>query len=149
MQLLTERLEASRVRISKANYHDRKTNYQQRVDSVIEYARSEVPCRSVRLLTYFGERGSKPCGKCDVCTGEHKSGISNAEFNEISDAILLLLNSGPMEIKEINRNTGGKEKSILKVTRWMLDQGKLEMNSSGRLTLKHVGSPGSSDPAAE
>lgn len=149
VQFLTERLDSSRIRISKVNYHDRKTNYQQRVDAVIDYARSEDSCRSVQLLSYFGEKGSKPCGKCDVCTGEHQSGISNAEYEEISRNILLLLEPGPMEIKEINRNMEGKEKSILRVTRWMLDHGKLELNRSGRLVLKHVGSSDSSDPATE
>ena len=149
VQLLTERLDTSRIRISRANYHDRKKNYQQRVDSVIEYARTEDRCRSVQLLSYFGEKGSKPCGKCDVCTGEHQSGISNSEFNEISGAIVQLLHSGSMEIKEIGRNIVGKEKSILKVTRWMLDQGKLELNRSGQLVLKQVGSSDSSDPATE
>jgi ATP-dependent DNA helicase RecQ len=136
IQFLTERVDPARVRISTANYHDRKVNYQQRVDAVIEYARSAEQCRSVRLLAYFGEPGSRPCGQCDVCMGEHRSGISNAEFAEISAQILQLLASGPMEIVEINRNIEGKEKSLVRVTRWMLDEGKLELNNLNQLGLK-------------
>ena len=92
IQLLSERVDQSRIRISKANYQDRKENYQNRVDSVIEYAQSEVRCRSTALLAYFGERGSKSCGHCDVCKGEHKSGISNSEFEVFSTKIEQLLN---------------------------------------------------------
>jgi predicted transcriptional regulator len=68
--------------------------------------------------------------------GEHRSGISNAEFAEISAQILQLLASGPMEIVEINRNIEGKEKSLVRVTRWMLDEGKLELNNLNQLGLK-------------
>ena len=107
---LTERVDKSRIRISAANYGDRKVNYQNRVDAVIDYARSEERCRSVQLLAYFGEKGSKSCGQCDVCRGEHQSGISNVEFDEINRKIVQLLLAGPMEIKEINRNIEGNEK---------------------------------------
>ncbi len=149
VQFLTERVNKSRIRISAANYGDRKVNYQNRVDAVIDYARSEERCRSVQLLAYFGEKGSKPCGQCDVCRGEHQSGISNTEFNEISRKIMQLLQASPMEIKELNRNIEGNEKNILRVTRWMLDQGNLEINASNLLVLKKRGPSGSSDPVAE
>jgi ATP-dependent DNA helicase RecQ len=137
VQFLTERVDPSRIRISRINYHDRKINYQKRVDAVIDYARSEERCRSVQLLTYFGERESKSCGQCDVCKGEHQSGISNAEFNEISAAILRLLNSGPLEISEINKNLEGNEKNIIRVARWMLDHENIALNDLGQLVLKH------------
>jgi ATP-dependent DNA helicase RecQ len=136
IQLLTERVDPSRIRISRVNFQDRKVNYQKRVDAVIDYARSEDQCRSVRLLAYFGERESKNCGQCDVCKGEHQAGISNAEFKEISSRILELLTIGPLEIKEVNRNMEGNEKNILRVTRWMLDHGNIALNASGQLVIK-------------
>lgn len=147
IQFLTERVDPARIRISTANYHDRKVNYQQRVDAVIDYARSEEQCRSVQLLAYFGEYGSKSCGLCDVCKGEHRSGISNAEFAEISGRLLQLLESGPMEIVEISRNIEGKEKSVLRVTRWMLDQGIIEVNEKNQLFLMHGRNTGRTAPA--
>jgi ATP-dependent DNA helicase RecQ len=136
VQFLTERVDPSRIRISRINYHDRKINYQKRVDAVIDYARSEEQCRSVRLLAYFGERESKNCGQCDVCKGEHRSGISNAEFNEISSHILELLATGSMEIKELNGKLEGNDKNILRVARWMLDHGNIALNDTGQLVLK-------------
>jgi ATP-dependent DNA helicase RecQ len=149
VQFLTERLDPSRIRISTANYRDRKVNYQNRVDAVIAYARSEDKCRSVRLLAYFGEMDSKPCGQCDVCKGEHQSGISNAEFGEISNKIEHLLKSKSMAINEITSGMEGNEKKVLRVVRWMLDQGNLELNKSNLLILKPGRSSGPSDPAAE
>ncbi len=149
VQFLTERVDKSRIHISAANYGDRKVDYQKRVDAVIDYARSDERCRSVQLLAYFGEKGSRPCGQCDVCRGEHQSGISNAEFDEISRKIMQLLQAGPMGINEMNGNIEGNEKNILRVTRWMLDQGTLEINTSNLLVLKKRRPSDSSDPVAE
>ena len=136
VQFLIERVEKGRIRISPANYQDRKANYQKRVDAVIGYACSEEQCRSVQLLAYFGELGSKSCGQCDVCKREHQSGITNHEFEFISLQIRKLLVAGSMEIKELIGQCEGNEKSVLKVARWMLDQGNLEMNTSNLLVLK-------------
>jgi len=136
IQFLTERVSRERIRISKINYQDRKVSYQNRVDAVIKYALTVDRCRSVQLLAYFGEHGSKPCGKCDVCTGEHQSGISNAEFERISEKICQLLPDGPLEIRQIIARTEEKEKSVVKVVRWMLDQETLEMSATNLITLK-------------
>ena len=136
IQFLTERVDKSRIRISHANYRDRKVNYQTRVDAVIRYASSEYPCRSEQLLAYFGERGSGSCRQCDVCKGEHKSGISNSEFEDISFKISELLSIQPLEIKDLIRQCEGNEKNVLKVARWLLDQGNLEMDSFNLLVLK-------------
>lgn len=136
IQFLTERIDHTRIRISHENYRDRKVNYQNRVDAVIDYARTEDRCRSVQLLSYFGEQGSKPCGQCDVCKGEHQSGISNFEFKIISENIRLLLAAKPMEIKEMITQCEGNEKSIMKVARWLLDQGTIEINPSNMLIFK-------------
>jgi ATP-dependent DNA helicase RecQ len=149
VQFLTERLDPARIRISTANYRDRKVNYQNRVDAVIAYARSQDRCRSVQLLSYFGEMDSKPCGQCDVCRGEHQSGISNAEFGEISEKIIHLLMSGPKSISEITNGMEDNEKMVMRVVRWMLDQGNLDLGKSNQLILKQGQSPGPSDPAAE
>jgi len=136
LQLLTERLSPERIRISAPNYHDRKVNYQKRVDAVIEYAKSEDICRSTQLLAYFGEPGSKFCRQCDVCKGEHQSGISNAEFAEIYQRVIELLGEGAKEVRELYGTGEGSEKGTVRVVRWLMDQGIIELNNSSRLILK-------------
>ncbi len=136
VQFLTERVEQNRIRFSKANYQDRKANYQKRVDSVIEYALSGVVCRSVRLLAYFGEGKSKTCGQCDVCRGEHQAGISNYEFESISEKIKNLLINNPVDIKELTGHFEENEKIVLKVVRWLMDQQTIVLSESNMLILK-------------
>ena len=136
VQFLTERVDPGRIKISQQNFGDRKINYQNRVDAVIGYAKSENCCRSIQLLNYFGERESKACGQCDVCKGEHQSGISNSDFKQISDIIFKKLQPGPMEIDVLTKQIEFNDNIVLKVARWLLDQGNLKINASNQLVLK-------------
>ena len=78
------------VRIPKDVYEERKMRFEDRIGSMIDYVEREGACRSRILLTYFDERKTKNCGICDVCLQKSETGLSNYEFEEISD---LLLNS--------------------------------------------------------
>lgn len=129
----TERLDTNRIHISAENYQRRKVKYQLQVDSVIDYAINNRKCRSVMLLEYFGQYGSELCGQCDVCKGDHESGISFADFDRISGKIhkILLIESHP--IHQIVKLIDEPEPVVIKVVRWMLDNGVLNSDSTGLL----------------
>ena len=64
----TQRRELSeRLVISPAVYDDLKARFTERIDRMLEYASSDLVCRSRLLLRYFGETKSCDCGICDVC----------------------------------------------------------------------------------
>ena len=64
----TQRRELSEhLVISPAIYDELKARYVQRIDKMLEYATSDLYCRSRLLLNYFGETRSSDCGICDVC----------------------------------------------------------------------------------
>ena len=64
----TQRRELSeRLVISPAVYDDLKARFIERIDRMLEYASSDLVCRSRLLLRYFGETKSCDCGICDVC----------------------------------------------------------------------------------
>ena len=131
----TERLDTSRIKISTENYQLRKVKYQQQVDSVIDYATNNQKCRSVLLLEYFGQSESEPCGACDVCKGDHESGIKIADFNRISSKIKNLLLSEPCQVNLIVKKITEPETLLIKVTRWLLDNGELLSDANGILTI--------------
>lgn len=130
----TERLDTNRIRMSVENFQNRQVKYQQQVDSVIEYAVNDNKCRSVALLEYFGQYGSEPCGSCDVCKGDHESGISFADFSRISGKIHQLLLSESCSIDQIVKQLNEPEPVVVKVSRWLLDNGKIIAASNGLLT---------------
>jgi ATP-dependent DNA helicase RecQ len=135
----TERLAPGRIRLSTDNYQQRKVKYQQQVDSVINYASNDRQCRSVVLLEYFGQYGSEPCGFCDVCTGDHESGMRLADFNRISDKISKVLIAESYSIDKLVKQINESEPAILKVSRWLLDNGILRSGSNGLLTHNSKG----------
>ena len=67
-----ERLTPDNLKISKKYYEERKENFGKRLRAVIDYVSHPVdkenpPCRSRRLLKYFGQAESSDCGVCDIC----------------------------------------------------------------------------------
>jgi ATP-dependent DNA helicase RecQ len=132
----TERLDSGRIHITHENYQHRKAKYQQQVDSVIDYASNDQKCRSVALLEYFGQSASEPCNNCDVCNGDHESGIRVADFNRIRDKITAVLVSESIQIDKVVKQISEPEAQILKVSRWLLDNGWLKSDNNGLLTNK-------------
>lgn len=135
----TERLDTNRIRISADNFQHRKVKYQQQVDAVIDYASNDNKCRSVVLLEYFGQFDSEPCGLCDVCVGDHESGIRFADFTRISGAIHKILSAESFSINQLVKQIDESEPVVVKVSRWLLDNGILKMSSNGLLTLNSKG----------
>ncbi len=70
-----ERLTPSNLFLSKSTFTNRKDNFKQRLDGMTAYisplvdsSDTYLPCRSRRLLSYFGQTESVNCGICDICT---------------------------------------------------------------------------------
>jgi len=122
---LQERVDVSRLKISKENYTERKKNYEEQVEAVLHYASSNTQCRSVLLLNYFGEKKATRCGECDVCLKLNDFGISNTEFNRISDDIKTLLLKSPQLQHELFFQLKGNEEHNQSVLRWLLDNGRI------------------------
>jgi ATP-dependent DNA helicase RecQ len=129
----TERLDTHRISMSSENYQHRKVKYKEQVDSVIDYALRDDVCRSVALLEYFGQYNSVPCGLCDVCNGDHESGIRLADFIRISSKINSILSSETITIDKLVKQINEPEPILIKVSRWMLDNGVLTMAPNGLL----------------
>lgn len=78
-----ERLTPGNLFISKKIYEQRKTIFEERLKAILNYVSDEVtkanpPCRSRRLLAYFGQKESSNCGICDLCTGDqHEKDIED------------------------------------------------------------------------
>jgi len=146
----TERINGNRIHISPENYQYRKLHYQQQVDHVISYASQKEECRVINILKYFGQLAHQPnlsrdcgistseppCGNCDVCMGEHESGISSADFDRVSDKIKSVLSKESLTINQIIQQVDEHEKAIISVSRWMLDNGMIVSDRKGLLSLK-------------
>ena len=135
LTFIHEREATERIVLGKEAYDDRRDRYIARVKSVLDYVQEENICRSQLLLSYFGESNTKPCGCCDICLRKKTSELTDEEFKELESQILQLLTIEPLSINELVKQVKSKESKIIKVIRFLLDNGKIIENNRLKLTI--------------
>jgi ATP-dependent DNA helicase RecQ len=128
-----ERIDISKVVISKESYAERKDLYTKQVDAVIHYASSDSRCRNQLLLSYFGENDTTRCGACDVCLKLNETGMSNLEFDRIVNDVQIELKKVSLMQHELFFKMTGNEDHIQIVIRWLLDNGKIVLRIDQKL----------------
>jgi ATP-dependent DNA helicase RecQ len=128
----TERMDEDQLIFSPAHYRIRKETARKRLDSVIDYVRSQTRCRSQMLLSYFGEERAPRCGKCDLCLARNKTGLNELEMDALVDMLKPVLKKEAKSLEELIRISGKTdEDEILRVIFWLRDAGKIKVNSNG------------------
>ena len=112
-------------------YKRRKEVAQKRLEEVLHFVQCEDTCRSQLLLAYFGEHKSPACGKCDVCLKVHKEEVNNKDFKDISTEVKKVAVSGIKDIKDLIIKVSQKftQEKVVKVVRWMIDNGQLNVET--------------------
>jgi len=88
------RVESDKLVFTPAIYEERKASYEQRVKAMKQYALSQNICRSRLLLSYFGEKQTVPCGRCDNCRRRLPNGLRQSEAEAIALRMEELLADG-------------------------------------------------------
>lgn len=97
------------------------------VNSVLHYIDNNKQCRSVQLVSYFGESAVANCGICSVCLSQ-KGILPRREMELLATKILALLEAEDLNSREISERLMFAETDILKVLRVLLDAEKIRMN---------------------
>jgi len=122
------------LELSDEVYQNRKDKYEERVYSVIEYATTGHTCRSVLLLTYFGQQSAGNCGHCDVCSERKKTQLSVTAFQDIETAIQRLLKEHPLTYDQLVQQLPDiSEEEVAKVVRWLEEYEVIGENEAGLL----------------
>ncbi len=87
---VVDRVEPQMLKFPPAIYEDHIKQATEHINAIIKYANNSRKCRSRQLLRYFGEKTSKPCGKCDVCLAKNKA-LSRQNVKAAIAAIKTLL----------------------------------------------------------
>jgi ATP-dependent DNA helicase RecQ len=136
---LRERVGQAELYFSKDNYYKRKNNATEKMEAVVNYVNSSHKCRSLLLLSYFGENNYKRCGYCDVCLADKKNNLSEADFASISEQVKSMLTLKPYSISElVDGLQGAKEEKVLKAIQWMIDNNEV-VEKNEKLTWKDNG----------
>ncbi|OAD92710.1 recombinase RecQ [Aequorivita soesokkakensis] len=104
------------------------------VNSVIHYIENTETCRSVQLVSYFGETTAAKCGICSVCKKQNDN-LSRKEMQQLAKQILLLLEGDDLSSREISERLTFAEADILKVIRALMDAGKIKIDPKNKYFL--------------
>jgi len=136
LTFIRERETTNRVILGKEAYDDRRDRYISRVKNVLDYAQEENLCRCQQLLTYFGENDSKKCGCCDICLKKKETLVTTDDFQTIQLAIEQSLSKESLTVNSLVSKLNIIEPKALQVIRFMMDNGKIELNDVMHLKLK-------------
>ncbi|MDR2118155.1 MAG: RecQ family ATP-dependent DNA helicase [Tannerellaceae bacterium] len=121
--------------IPRSAYEERKKRFEYRIARVLEYIDEERLCRSRMLLHYFGEKNTKDCKCCDVCLKKNESGLGNAEFNAIKEALLEVLTTEPCSVRPLTEFLPFPTDRSILVIRFLAEHDARFILKDGHLSL--------------
>ncbi|MBR6269148.1 MAG: RecQ family ATP-dependent DNA helicase [Bacteroidales bacterium] len=62
-----ERLLEDNLRLPQSEYDERLERRERRLNAMVDLVEDDSSCRVERMLRYFGQEETAPCGSCDVC----------------------------------------------------------------------------------
>lgn len=95
------------------------------LNAVINYATDVKICKSIVLLSYFGEKNPQECKLCSVCVSKQKS---NFDKKLASAKVLELLVQKPATSREIEETTALSYDQIIVVIKYLLEEEKIAIN---------------------
>jgi len=111
-----------------------KIKKKQEFNAVIHYIENTTVCRSLQLVSYFGEVATTSCGICEVC--KEQNTINKESVKGIAETIVSLIKDKPMTSREINEFLFVSKKNLLEVLLLLLDSGKIKIDSENRYYIK-------------
>lgn len=110
---------------------------QQQVKSMLDYIENDTVCKSMQLLTYFGEKEIEPCGICSVCV-ETKKEKAPQDLKSLKNSIIELLETGELSSRQINSTIEASEKDIKTVLKLLLEHGIINITPTNTYKLSHI-----------
>jgi ATP-dependent DNA helicase RecQ len=138
---LTPRMDAKYLRFDAEIYERLRQVAENNAAAMIHYAYATDTCRSVLLLTYFGELKPRPCGGCDVCLAKlEQNELNQATFNQVETEIFNELDSSALHLNDlVNKlSTTFSVKTIKFVAHWLIDNEEIGLNSGKLVRLNDV-----------
>lgn len=135
INLVNGAMASGNVRISREGYEMRKEVRLRQMKAVVHYLENTTLCRSVLLLSYFGEQTAHTCGQCDVCLSLANESVSTSDSDSIALNIRESISKGPISSQQLPGRLGRwPEKKVLRVLQRLMDDNLIKVDNFGYLT---------------
>ena len=102
---------------------------------MLQYVQNDSLCKSTQLLTYFGEKDTKPCGICSVCIKPSKSPQAIYALNK---QVIELLEIGDESSRGILKTLDCSENDLKKVLKLLLEHQIIIITPTNTYKLSHL-----------
>ena len=110
---------------------------QTQVKAILDYIENNSVCKNIQLLTYFGEKDTKPCGVCSVCINSNKKDTT-FDIKTLKNKVIELLENGDKSSREIINNLNCSETELKTVLKLLLESEIIKITSSNTYKLSHL-----------
>ncbi|APY12678.1 recombinase RecQ [Seonamhaeicola sp. S2-3] len=93
---------------------------QGQVKAILDYIENDSVCKSMQLLSYFGEKELAPCGICSVCISTKKK-TEKVDYNILKNRIIELLEQGDLSSRAIVSKLHCSEKDLKTTLKLLLE----------------------------
>ena len=129
--LTKDRVPSQELYINQNAYQIRKTEYEQRIQSILQYIHNHTDCRNQLICAYFDEQLEEKCGICDNCT----QAVHNHTFQYIKKTIVNRIQNlctQPTDIGSLTLQLNEFDKQDIKtVLKEMMAENMIVQNSEG------------------
>ena len=121
--------------INRVAKHLEKQNQlkKEQLNAVLHYSKNTTRCKSQLILDYFDEKDTIPCGICSYCIQQKKA---EGPLEDLSDKILKLLKTAPMNSREIQLITKKSSDAIIFALQTLIEKNCIMVQSNNKYTLK-------------
>ncbi|WP_248723250.1 ATP-dependent DNA helicase RecQ [Seonamhaeicola sp. ML3] len=120
-------------RIAKVLTHQNKIKHDQ-VKAMLAYVENDSDCKSMQLLSYFGEKDLSPCGVCSVCTSAQKK-LKKVDIPALKNRIIDLLEQGDLSSRAIVSKLNCSEKDLKTVLKLLVEHNMITITPKNTYKL--------------
>lgn len=111
---------------------------QKQIESVIKYINTNDICKSMQLLSYFGETALEPCGNCSVCINTKKEMLPKTDIKTIKTAIVTQLEQGDCSSRKLFETLPFSEKELQETLKLLLEHHIITITKKNTYKLSHL-----------
>ncbi|MFV0541586.1 MAG: ATP-dependent DNA helicase RecQ [Aestuariibaculum sp.] len=110
---------------------------QEQVEAMLRYIDNNKLCKSMQLLSYFGEKDIQPCGICSVCIN-NKNNNDTTNINTLKKQIIDLLEQGDQSSRTIFNQLQCTENNLKAVLSLLLEHNIISITPTNTYKLSHL-----------
>jgi ATP-dependent DNA helicase RecQ len=134
--LLLNRMYMDSFVINLENYLQRKQQFEERVQTIIQYVLQTTDCRSKVIAAYFNDSDVKRCGICDNCINLKLTPVSMLDFENIEAHLYALIVERNITVRNLLTNSKKmQQEKLWTVFSYLQAEKKVIVNKDGYLEI--------------